>query len=272
MYVFEVEPSLICRINMHSFQTVECIASICIFSLVHLVLISVCLSSHHNFSINQVSTPVGMALRAHFAGYTLGTCLEMQCATDHLVIKRLCIPPSSVVESTLQIVPMIYLNAARAASVCVRHACPFIGVLFAGVLFHVESAMRWFGSDEGCFGGFHGDTTWLPATDVHAVRTQWTVCLDSGQIWTADSGPILVDTGAPKRSILVNLGAARGPIMVNFGPQSRPILADFGTRGGRACQKKGLGTGWWRSSSPMPSTGRRAARSKQGSKGSRRAG
>ena len=60
---------------MHSCHTVECIASICIFSAS--ALISIRLLSNHNLPIYQVSTPVGMALHAHFTGHTLGTCLAM---------------------------------------------------------------------------------------------------------------------------------------------------------------------------------------------------
>ena len=37
--------------------------------------------------------------------------------------------------------------------------------------------------------------------------------------------PILVDKGAPKRSILVKLEETGGPILVHFGPPSRPLWA-----------------------------------------------
>ena len=39
------------------------------------------------------------------------------------------------------------------------------------------------------------------------------------------TGPILVDTGAQKRSILVKLEAVGGPILFHFGPPSQPLSA-----------------------------------------------
>ena len=62
---------------------------------------------------------------------------------------------------------------------------------------------------------------------------------DFGQTWTR---PILVDTGAPKRSILAKLGAATGPILVNFGPLSRPLWASRGEE-----------VGAWAAPSALPS-------------------